>query len=534
MKAHLLSIGLLLVPVFCTVVRGEDSPKRPPNFVFFVADDMQREMFNCLAEGEEPFLTPNLDRLAAEGTLMTQQYVSSPVCTPSRFTCLTGRFASRSTSRALLQTILEEGQSVVNWNTRIRPGQPSLPRLLQRAGYKTGMVGKNHVFEVPGRRKVGRHEDPHDPLVHARLQADQQTLCNAIRRCGFDYAAAIYQNNPESNGPEALAVHNLDWIAQAAIRFIEENQDHPFFLYFASTVPHSPGDPARSWNTDRRTTAAGFLAEPLNVLPSRHDIPKRLEAAGVPVDSQRANMLWLDDALGVLLWQLHELGLDDNTIVLFFNDNGQGAKGTLYEDGIRSPSIIWRKGGFPCKLACNVKVSNTDFAPTILDFAGIPKPEDLFDGVSFRPALEGNAEPIHETLYFELGYARAVVMGRWKYLAVRYPDRARTMSREERARILDQYNSSLRERGRPILTTDPLARFSHLSLIPGGGDAEAASTGQRPGYYDSDQLYDLQRDPLERKNLAGDPDYADELQVMKQHLQNYLNTLPGGFADLKD
>ena len=94
-------------------------------------------------------------------------------------------------------------------------------------------------------------------------------------------------------------------------------------------------------------------------------------------------------------------------------------------------------------------------------------------------------------LYFEMGYTRAVIKGKWKYLALRYPERASSMSIEERTRVLEQFNDKQKEHAKRILTTDPTAPFSHISLIPGGGGAEAASTGKRPGYYDADQLYDL-------------------------------------------
>ena len=529
---HLLPV--VLFSLLCSCTRADESPKESaPNFVFFVADDMQPYMFNCLARSEDRYLTPNLDRLAGEGTLMVEQYVSAPVCTPSRFTCLTGQYASRSKSPWLTSTIRREGQSVVGWNTMLVPAQVTLPSLLQEAGYRTGIVGKSHVVRVPGREKVGYDEDPRDPMVRARLLADQRLVCDALKRCGFDYAAAIYHNNPDSNGPKTLAVHNLDWITRSGLQFIEESKDGPFFLYFASTVPHAPGDPARSWNTDRRTTPVGILDEPVEILPSRHNIPKRLREAGIHVDSQRANMLWLDDALGALLDKLREHGLDKNTIVFFFNDHGQGAKGTLYQGGIENPSIVWRKGGFPCGLVNRVRVSNTDFAPTILELAGIPIPEGLFDGSSFVPALEGSNEPIHESLYFEMGYTRAVIAENWKYLALRYPTRAREMTLAERGRILEEFNAIQRKHSRKILTTDASAPFSHISLIPGGGSAEAASTGEFPGYYDSDQLYNLELDPMEQKNLASDPEYADVLERMQQHLKRHLDSLPGGFGELK-
>lgn len=505
-----------------------------PNIIFFIADDMQKYMFNCLPESKDRYLTPILDSLVAEGTLLANQYVSAPVCTPSRFSCLTGRYASRATSRMLKRTIERDGQSVVGWNTMIQPGQVTLPSLLHQAGYTTGMVGKNHAIEVPGREKIGYREDPTDPAVHARLQADQRLLCAGIKRAGFDYAAAIYNNNPDGNGPRALAVHNLDWIAQAGLTFIEQNKDRPFFLYFAVTVPHGPGNAKRSWNADPRATAAGFLDKPLQVLPPRGTIPVRLKAAGVKVDDRHANVLWLDDALGALLDKLKDNGLDENTIVYFFNDHGQGAKGTLYQGGITDPSFVWCKGGFPCGAVSKVRVSNIDFAPTILDFANVPSPKNLFDGVSFRPALEGRTDPVHESLYFEMGFTRAVIKGKWKYLALRYPRRAEQMSLKQRAKILANFNTRQREHDKRVITEDPTRPFSHISLIPGGGGAEAASTGKYPGYYDPDQLYDLQQDPRERTNLANDPQYATVLADMKRELMKYLDDLPGGFAELKN
>jgi len=528
------SLSLFALLLLCALSAAKEPvPVSRPNFIFFIADDMQRYMFNCLAESEDRYLTPHLDRLAGEGTLMVEQYVSAPVCTPSRFTCLTGQYASRSKCPWLTSTIRREGQSVVGWNTMIMPGQVTLPSLLQQAGYKTGIVGKSHVVHVPGREKIGYDEDPRDPAVRARLLTDQRLVCNALKRCGFDYAAAIYHNNLDSNGPKALAAHNLDWITQTGLQFIEENKDKPFFLCFAPTVPHAPGDPAHSWNADRRTTPVGFLEKPLEVLPSRHDIPRRLEEAGLRVDSQRANMLWLDDALGALLGKLRQHGLDDNTIVFFFNDQGQGAKGTLYQDGIRNPSIVWRKGGFPCGLVSRVRILNTDFAPTILEMAGVSVSEGLFDGRSFVAALKGGNEPIHESLYFEMGYTRAVIAGKWKYLALRYPQSAREMTLAERGRILEEFNANQRKHSKKILTTDASTPFSHISLIPGGGSAEAASTGKYPGYYDSDQLYNLELDPTEQKNLASDPEYANILETMRQQLKEHLDSLPGGFAELK-
>jgi arylsulfatase A-like enzyme len=212
-------------------------PARPPNVVFFILDDMQRHMFNCLPEGKGKNLTPTIDRLAAEGTLMLGQHVASPVCTPSRYNCLTGRYASR----ALAGQAKAKGQTVVTWNTHIEPGGDNVAQRLRRAGYATGMVGKNHVFQVPGWKRLPYDADPSDPAVKAQLKANAAKIQAALEQGGFDYAASIYHNNPDGNGPRALAVHNLDWIAQGALEFIDRYHDRPFFLYFASTIPTDPG-----------------------------------------------------------------------------------------------------------------------------------------------------------------------------------------------------------------------------------------------------------------------------------------------------
>ena len=506
--------------------------QRKPNIVFIIADDMKRHMFNCLTEGKDKNLSPNIDRLAAEGTLLMGQHVVSPVCTPSRFNCLTGRYASRSRSANFLRSTQQHGQTVIGWNTHILADDVTLPGLLKKQGYKTGFVGKNHTVFAPGYRKLPYQADPTTREAKTRLRENARAIKQAMYACGFDYAASIYHNNPDGNGPRALAVHNLDWIAKGALDFIDENKDGPFFLYFASTVPHGPTVKDRSWGADRRITADGILDEPVNVLGRGEDLPKRLRKARIDQPGKE-NVLWLDDAVGALIERLEKYGLDDNTIIFFFTDHGQDAKGTIYQSGVSDPSIVWKKGGFPCGSVNNALVSNIDFAPTILDYAWRSSSGIDFDGRSFRPVLEGKAEEIHDSLYFEMGYTRGVLKGRWKYIALRYPEHARKMSLTERKAILERSNAKQKELGKKVRCTDPSAPFSHISLIPGGGDAEAASTGKYAGYYDADQLYDLSSDPAEQKNLANDPGHAKILDQMKRELKKYLNQLPGGFAELK-
>ncbi len=526
MKKLFLFAFLLVATAFSG--RGKDNKK--PNIIFFITDDMYPEMFNFLPQGKGKNLSPNIDRLAEEGVVMTNQYVVSPVCTPSRYNCLTGNFASRATNAGFLRkTQQEEGQTVIQWNTFITDKEKILPQYLKELGYKTGMVGKNHVIEVDGLESFPDFSaSALNPVVKRKLEKNYIKVQQAILDKGFDYAEAIYNNNPDFIGVKELAVQNMDWIAEAGVNFIEANNDESFFLYFATTIPHGPSDKERSWMANPKAAAKGYLDKAPDVLPPRESLSERLREAGI-TDWGKENVLWLDDALGALLVKLEEHDILDNTIIFFFNDHGQHAKGTLYQGGVLSPSVVWQKQGFECGKTSTAKVLNVDFAPTILEIAGYQTAEDEFDGQSFKPVLDDNAWQSRESLFFELGYARAVIKGKYKYYAVRYPGYAENRTPEERARALDAYNKTREFRNLEIVNTDPDKPYSHLEVVPGGGQAEHASYGKLPGYFDADQLYNLDEDPGELKNLANDPDYENVLLEMKQELQKYLNRLPGKF-----
>jgi arylsulfatase A-like enzyme len=538
MTRFIRSISLVILFMITTIFSckmwkkdHEDTPvkQNQPNIIFFIADDMRPGMFNFLPEGKGKNLTPNLDRLAEEGTIMMNQYVVSPVCTPSRFNCLTGKYASRAKNEDFLDiTEQNEGQTVVQWNTHVIQGDMFLPIYLKEAGYVTGIAGKNHVIDVKGLHTFPDfNADPRSPEIRKKIEENYRLVQKTIMESGFDFADGIYHDNPWWLSVDELAVHNLDWIAAAGVEFINKNHDKPFFLYFAPTVPHGPGVPERSWNADPTITAAGFLDEPPEVLPARHTIPERIKEAGM---ERRENILWLDDALGALIKQLEQYNILDNTIIFFFNDHGQMGKGTLYQGGIYDPSVIWKSGGFPCGEISQAKITNVDFAPTILDLAGIEVPENTFDGISFKGVLNGEATQSRESLYFELGFGRAVIKGKYKYYALRYPEYANNWTVEERMAILQDFNELLLSRGREVyVNEDPTRQFSHIYLVPGGGDAERRSYGEKPAYFDLDQLYDLEADPDEMVNMANDPKYQDTLEDMKAELQKYLDKLPGKF-----
>lgn len=404
-----------------------------------------------------------------------------------------------------------------------------LPHYLKELKYKTGMVGKNHVIEANGLKGFPDFKaSAKDPEIRKKITENYEKVQQAILKNGFDYADGIYHNNPDFIGVEELAVQNMDWIAEAGLNFIEQNYDNPFFLYFATTIPHGPSNAKRSWEANPKITAKGYMDEAPNVLPARNTLSERLKEAGI-TERGMENVLWLDDAVGALLDKLEEHGILDNTIIFFFNDHGQHAKGTLYQGGLLNPSIIWKSGGFNCGSSSKAKISNVDFVPTILELAGAENLDGKFDGNSFKSVLDGKDFQSRESLYCELGYARAVIKGDYKYYAVRYSEYAGNWSQQQHDSVLNAYNKTREFRNMRIVNRDPEKPFSHLEVVSGGGEAEHESYGKLSAYFDADQLYNLKEDSGEMTNLAKNPKHKQILAEMKKELQKYLDDLPGKF-----
>lgn len=515
---------LLLILLFQWLPLGANLER--PNILFIITDDMYSWQMNFMPESDGRNPTPHLDRLAAEGTIMRNQYVSSSVCTPSRYSCMTGRYASRAQDPAFLQATRRSGQTHVEWNTYLNPDtEQTIAHHLRQSGYRTGFVGKDHVVLTRGRTRLTLSDNPEDPDVRAAMAANARLSTTAIQTAGFEFVERVYQNNPDFNGSRELAVHNQDWITEGALKFLRQKDERPFFLYFATTIPHGPTSEERSWNADRRATPEGWLPHPVKVQPDAVSIARR--ACNLNVGG-RETLIWIDDAIGALLDELKDLGQLQNTIIFFFNDHGQSAKGSIYQGGVHNPSVVWRMGGWPVGPESEALVSNIDFVPTMLELAGAP-PAANVDGKSFLPVLLRQTESIHDALFFEMGYTRGVLKDGVKYIALRYPDDILNMSLEERQARLTEMNDNLRDRRRPVHTEDPSKPFGHLMAIPGGHDAEQGAVKAYPYYYDTDQIYDIRLDPNEQTNRHSDPGYLEISNSLQKELQSFLHSLPGEF-----
>jgi len=497
-----------------------------PNVIFIITDDQRRSDFSFLEEGKGPDgkplnLTPNIDRLSSEGVIFENQHVTSPACTPSRFSVLTGTYASRAKNDHFMNYFKRHGVGNVGWNTHILPTTGNLAKTLKKAGYTTGAVGKNHVIEckVP---KPPKGASYYDPGIKELLKDNQKKLIQAYKDCGFDYASHLYWGNIDKFSCRELEHHNMEWVVEGAVDFIDKSKDKPFFLYMATTLNHGPGKPGERYKGNRRATPVELLDKPLEILPSTESIEKRLKQANITFEHAGDN-LWLDDGIGAVVDKLKEHKLLDNTIIFFFNDHGvEAGKASVYHGGTHSVSFVWGKkikGG----RRVNQLVSNIDFAPTIMEICKADEPGYEMDGKSLLGLLKGDNAAIHDALFFEFGATRGVLKDNFKYIAFRLPKHVCQMTTQQRQKLYAKK------------VNDINAPFTHLPMVPGGyGSEQPAIKNHKKHYFDEDQLYNLSKDPKEQINLASDPKYKAKLEVMKKLLRKHLAKMPGNFGEFKN
>lgn len=487
--------------------------KKRPNILWFITDDTD---FSMLGFSGGNVLTPNIDNIATRGVKCTRFYTVAAACTPSRYAYLTGHYAGRCPGDRFQKNNSPDEPSFIGWNTELLPEKErNLAHLMQAGGYITGFAGKWHCG--PGEKELGidyfeRDDDPVDPEVDRKLKEHQQVLINQMHRNGFEYAASISWANPDSRTIRKLQYHNLEWICQGALDFLDQygQSEKPFFLNIATSTIHGPCH-IESLKADERLTGAGYKEDHLGCMPPRDSIFKRLkEAEGVELNHRSAGALWTDDLVGIVLEKLRELNLSENTVVVFSTDhNAFDGKATCYEGGVHIPYIMKWPGEIPAGSTCQQLIQNIDFLPTILDIAGISVADDMIiDGESRLNYITGKEKIDNERddIYFEFEYTRGITDGKWKYIGRRYP-----------AELLKKMKKS------------DVKKAPDLLLLPGMQPHAPLAMARYPYYFDPDQLYDLENDPDEQNNLAYDPIYQDILAEMKDRLQKYLDSFESPF-----
>ncbi len=495
---------------------GAATGERRPNLILFLIDDQDYE---SIATYGGKTWTPNLDRMAAEGMKFTRAHVSSTVCTPSRYSWLTGRYAGVSTSKLYDDACGGAGQQgFPSFNVALERDRMNVGHLLRQAGYETGFVGKFHVgskldwpefFQGPAGLKEIPRDAPPGTDTSGLFAHNERVMQRYLEALGFSWAKNIYPEN--LNSP--YAHHNAEWTTAAALEFIEANKDRPFYLHVCSTLLHGPD---RSWRKSLdhpRVTGAGEREAPLEIqgMTPRSELLRALAQQGFDPDAGGvAGEAWIDDALGAVLKKVSDLGIESDTLVVFAPDHGSNAKSSLFaRDGTRIPMIAWWPGRIPGGLVCNELVQNIDWVPTAYDLAGTKPPAECrVDGRSLVPLFAtGTTSDWRDHLYFEMGNARGIATKDWSYNAVRYP--VETVSAIRRAT--------------PDRLPKLMSYIGRLGIGTRGAD--------RPGFWDADQLYNLNSDPDERVNLATDPSYANRLKEMQLLLAADIRSVGRPFGE---
>ncbi|MBU0640527.1 MAG: sulfatase-like hydrolase/transferase [Planctomycetes bacterium] len=393
------------------LVHPDNRGPRKPNIILLLADDLGYAETGCY--GQQKIRTPNLDRLAAEGLRFTQHYSGSTVCAPSRCCLLTGRHTGHACIR-------DNGELPTEGQQAIPPDTLTVARMLQRAGYATAAIGK---WGLGG---PGTSGEPN-------LQGFDHWFGYLCQRVAHNYYPTHLWRNGEKVVLPGHEPGNLtgrqyapDLLVEEALQFIRAHDTGPFFLYYPTIVPHLalqvPDDALveyrGQWPDPPYDGQRGYLPHP------------------TPRAAYAAMVTRMDRDIGRILDLLRELGLDDNTLIMFSSDNGptfdvggadsnffastgllRGRKCDLFEGGIRVPLIArWRGRVRPGTTTAHVSAS-WDILPTLAEIAGVAAPENI-DGTSFLPTLLGRpGQQRHDYLYWEYrarGGNQAVRMGRWK------------------------------------------------------------------------------------------------------------------------
>jgi len=415
MKKRLFLNAVALL-AFLSVAAQTVPPK--PNIVFILADDLGYGDVGCY--GQEKIETPHIDRLAGEGMRFMQFYAGTTVCAPSRSSLLTGQHTGHTFIRGNKE-IQPEGQYPLADSVQ------TFAQLLQRGGYRTGAFGKW------GLGMVGTSGAPD------KKGFDRFFGYNCQRQSHRYYPTHLWDNDRrvvlEGNGLLHKAVYAPQLIQQQALKFIEKNKDRAFFAFIPVVLPHAelqgPDDQYY------KEYAGRFEEHP----HKGQDYGRDASVGGyASVEDPRATFAGmvsrLDAYVGEVLAKLDELGLSENTLVIFSSDNGphkeggadpdffnsgsgfRGYKRDLYEGGIRVPFIVRWPGKVTAGSQSDFNGAFWDIMPTLVDVAGLDRPH-YTDGLSFLPTLLGNAnqQVQHPYLYWEfheLGGRQAIRSGKWK------------------------------------------------------------------------------------------------------------------------
>jgi len=417
-------MGLICAGLLCAFCSFAEN--RPPNIIYILADDLGYNDLGCY--GQKLIQTPEIDAMAKEGIRFTQHYTGAPVCAPARAVLMTGMHTGHTTVRGNSQNPDGEGQMP------LPKDEMTFAKLLQNNGYATAFYGKWGLGNVgtigdPLKRGFDTYCGYLDQvLAH---NAFPEFLIEDGEKIMLDNEVAYLSEDAWHKGLGSVSTEKYTFsqeiFIEKALSYIDAHQDEPFFLYLPVIIPHDNGEAP--------------VGERMEV---PHDGDYAVTSWSSDAKSYAAAISWLDRDVGRILDRLRELGIAENTLVVFTSDNGpvnkasgytehfdsngklRGYKRDLYEGGIRVPFIAWWPGTIEAGIESPHISAFWDFFPTVCDLAGIETPDEV-DGISMLPALIGEDQPAHDYLYWEFpitwegngnGYQVAIRQGKWKGIRV--------------------------------------------------------------------------------------------------------------------
>lgn len=387
--------------------------QQKPNVIFILADDLGYGDLGCY--GQKIIQTPHLNKLASEGVRFTQAYAGSTVCAPSRCALMTGYHTGKG--------IVRNNGEVAGERVNLPDSSVTVAKIFKKQGYATGIFGKWGLGEE-GSAGVPNNQGFDE--FYGLLDQGQ------AHRYYVDYAwhnrekVLFSENNQKKDGTNVA-----EWYVEKLKNFIKANKEKPFFIYFATQLPHAEMVASKK-HLQKYLTSNG--KSKFNEVPFPGKNLQR--ASDMPFATYAAMVSQLDEQVGEINTLLKDLGLEENTIILFSSDNGphkeggydpeifnsngelRGIKRDLYEGGIRVPLIVKWPGKIPKGTTSNYTFASWDFLPTVTDLLGIQPPGGI-DGVSALPALKDKNYKRPAPLYWEFitpttSFRAAVRDGKWK------------------------------------------------------------------------------------------------------------------------
>jgi arylsulfatase A-like enzyme len=419
-----LATGIALLLLTATA-----SAAAPPNVVLIVSDDQGYHDLGCF--GSTVIKTPHLDRLAAGGVRLTSFYVTWPACTPSRGSLLTGRYPQRNGIYDMIRNEAPDyghkyspDEYAVTWERigGMDTREILLPRVLKEAGYYSGIFGK---------WDLGMHRR------YLPLQRGWDEFYGFVNT-GIDYytherygVPSMYRDNAHTT--EDKGTYCTDLFRREAVRFVHENKDRPFFLYLPFNAPHGASslDPkirgaAQAPDAWRKMYPDLYEQEAF-VQGTRYGEPAEVPNRALRMTHYLGSVTAMDAAIGEVLDRLDEHGLAENTIVIFFSDNGgsggadnaplRGGKSQMFEGGTRVPCIVRWPGRIPAGKVCDEFLTSMEIFPMLVHAAGLELPRGVvYDGFDMLGVLQGKQESPRTEMFWERRGDRAARVGNWKWV----------------------------------------------------------------------------------------------------------------------